>query len=47
MKRLKKDTYLHIDSGEIIKTDKLDYGDTIELVCGVTVIKTPFGVEIL
>ena len=47
MKRLKKDVWLHVDSGEIITTDKMDYGDTKQLVCGLIVIKTPFGVETL
>lgn len=47
MKRLKKDVWLHCDSGEIIKTDKMNYGDIKELVCGKTIIKTPFGVELL
>ena len=47
MKRLKKDVYLHVESGEIVRTDKMDYGDIVKLICGETAIKTPFGLELL
>ena len=45
--KMKKDVYVHYDSGEIIKTEEMEYGDTYELCCGLTVIKTPYGLEIL
>lgn len=47
MKRLRHNVYLHIDSGEIVKSDKMQYGDTKQLCCGLIVIKTPYGLELL
>jgi len=47
MKRLSKNEWLHIESGEIINSAKMKCGDTVQLVCGIDVIKTPCGLEIL